>query len=299
MSDDDDGKLRAYLDGELAPEARVELEQELASSSGARRRLSEVTALDEELARLLAIDAPEIDPETAWARSTIPREQRPRSFAWVLALAAAVVLAVGLGVWRSRSHTPVADELVATQRETIAIGTRAKAVAEPGSALSWRVDERGDAHVRQTAGAVFYRVDAGDAFVVETPAGRVTVLGTCFTVEIRPMSKTLGHIGSAVGGAALASAVLLTVHEGKVALANERGELEVAAGQSARVFAEGGAPEIVERDAADIAASKPLGPSAYAALVRESSQQRQRLRALEAELAARDAAKAKGETAAE
>jgi hypothetical protein len=93
--------------------------------------------------------------------------------------------------------------------------------------------------VVQDAGEAFYRVEPGGAFVVATPAGEVTVTGTCFRVEVVSMKKET-MVGAAVG-AALSAAVLVTVYEGKVILANERGKTEVAAGERA-TMATGGAP---------------------------------------------------------
>lgn len=300
MNDERSGRLRAFRDGELHGAERQALEHELAASPEARAELAELEALDAELHDLLDLEVREPDAAQAWrslARRLQPPIVRRR---WPRLLAASSVLAVALVLVLWWSGGPTHGSLVAESRSTVAIGTRATAVAEAGSALAWDVDAHGDAYVRQSAGAVFYRVDGGDAFVVDTPAGRVTVTGTCFTVELLPMRPELKHLASATGGAVLASALLLTVHEGHVVLADDRGDVEVVAGQSARTRA-GGAPTIDDDPSAPSrgapeavaagASSGSAAPSRFAALVRENAEQRRELRRLQAELSSRDGPK--------
>jgi hypothetical protein len=97
------------------------------------------------------------------------------------------------------------------------------------------------ARVLQPLGDVFYRVEPGGPFVVATPAGDVTVLGTCFRVEVMDMKASKPAITGAVVGAAITATVLVTVYEGRVLLANEKGKTEVKAGERATAGS-GGAP---------------------------------------------------------
>jgi hypothetical protein len=134
-----------------------------------------------------------------------------------------------------RPATPVVghrngDHEVA-ERTTFHLGGRATAVAEGGSALAWNVALDGAARVRQRAGDVFYRVEKGGPFVVSTAAGEVTVLGTCFRVEVQPMIVDRKSVVSASVGALAATTILVTVYEGRVLLANERGRTELVAGE--------------------------------------------------------------------
>jgi hypothetical protein len=245
--------------------------------------------LDAEVDALLAFDEGEPDLPGAWrvlkARTSSQQAHRFRgSLVAAFVLAAAAVLAV---VWTRGSSVKV-GEVDASARETVAIGDRAVAVVEAGGALRWSVDEGGAARVRQTAGAVFYRVNGGDEFVVETPAGRATVTGTCFTLELNPMRNEIKLSASAMAGAA-AAAVLLTVHEGRVELANVAGSVEAQAGQTAIARA-GSAPELGEtgdHEDPDRARGPEDDPeSRYASLVRENTEQRRALRRLQEELAA-------------
>ncbi|MBI2377358.1 MAG: hypothetical protein HYV07_25375 [Deltaproteobacteria bacterium] len=132
----------------------------------------------------------------------------------LLALAAAVLL--GLATTLDR---PEAGTLIASARETRSIG-RVTLVAEPGSSVRWSVDALGNASIEQDRGNVFYRVEPGRSTTVDTIAGTVRVLGTCFRVEVIEMSQTrnpwkAGATGAVIG--AVASAwVTISVYEGTV-----------------------------------------------------------------------------------
>jgi hypothetical protein len=126
-------------------------------------------------------------------------------------------------------------------RRSLDVGGRATAVAESGASLDWRVAANGHALVHQTHGNVFYRVEKGGAFVVATPSGDVTVLGTCFRVEVDPMNPKLQSAVAAGAGAIVTAAVLVTVYEGKVRVSNAHGQVDVRPGEQA-VAQEGVAP---------------------------------------------------------
>jgi len=156
---------------------------------------------------------------------------RPR---WVwLGAVAAVLLVVGL-VWTLRGGTSIEDHLEARAVQTVALGDRATAVAQPGTRMKWSVDSDGTTRIDQRSGRVFYRVDHGERFDVVTPAGTVTVTGTCFEVDLESNAmKTNARAGAL--GAVLASALVVTVYEGGVVLANDNGSVDLAAGQAGRV----------------------------------------------------------------
>ncbi len=186
----------------------------------------------------------------------------PRRRGWRLPFAGGVAAAAAVAVlwqaWPAASHA-ASDSLTTRTMQTIAMSDRALAVASSGTTLEWIVDESGDASVAQQTGSVFYRVEEGGAFDVMTPAGTVSVTGTCFEVETRPM-KTSG-IKAAAMGAALASAVVVTVYEGSVVFANERGEVALQPGQRAKADAHS-KPHRIADDAPDSEAADPDGSSA-------------------------------------
>ena len=169
---------------------------------------------------------PAASPPSAFADDVIDaaaaaatRGEGRRRTATRLAAGALAVVVTGAIVLLVRvvagSHAePGFGARIAERRETLRIGERAVAVAEPGAALAWRVGDA--ALVEQSRGNVFYRVDRGETpFGVTTPAGRVAVLGTCFRVDVAEGSTTVA------------------VYEGVVSVENERGRLSVSPGEQA------------------------------------------------------------------
>lgn len=133
-----------------------------------------------------------------------------------LAVAAVLVLVVTGYLTRPRGSGRASwGEVQATSRDTVGIGDRAVAVAEPGADLGWTL-AGGRARVEQRRGTVFYRVEHGAPFLVSTPAAEVRVTGTCFQIEL---------------GAALS----VRVFEGAVAVSNPAGSLAISAGERANV----------------------------------------------------------------
>jgi hypothetical protein len=186
----------------------------------------------------------------AWAeeqaQDVAPSSRAPRRFGPLALAVAAAAAALAVVVVDHLPEGASAGSVLASAREEVAVGGRATVVAEAGADLSWRVARGGDVVVEQRKGRAFYRVEPGGSFVVKTPAGEARVTGTCFTLEIPDMStrSLKKNLASAAAGAALAATVVLTVQEGSVSLANERGEIAVAAGERAHARA-GDAPERV------------------------------------------------------
>lgn len=159
-----------------------------------------------------------------------------RALAWVGAVMATVA-AVMVVWWTVGGRAPVRDALVARSLQTVPLHDRAVAVVQPGTVLAWQVETDGTTRIDQDAGRVFYRVDHGESFEVATPLGTVTVTGTCFEVDLtsKPTSEpTMKHqaIKAGAAGAALASALVVTVYEGSVVLANDHGSVAVQAGEA-------------------------------------------------------------------
>ena len=217
---------------------------------------------DEALDALVRGAVPEEAAPAGFAERALARRRRARA-RWpailgTAALAASVAAAVVLTRGGVLDDAPGSGALAAATRETRELG-RGTVVAEPGAVLSWNVAGDGAVQVTQQAGRAFYRVDRGEsAFVVDTPAGRVVVHGTCFTVTVDPGARPQGARGihpspqepamsnlalssrlpsaaaGAVLGAALSAAVVVSVQEGRVSLENEHGAVAVAAGEEAR-----------------------------------------------------------------
>lgn len=224
----------------------------------------------------------------AWQeRSVIAPAPRRRRLPWVVAAAVAATVVLGAAaVWSTRSSTYDATQGVAqtSTRETIELPGRAVMVAEAGTRLRWTMSTEGTAHVEQDSGSVFYRVEPGPGFDVLTPYGTVEVQGTCFTVEINPMFDDRSKLFSGLAGAALATAAVVTVYEGKVAFADEEASVEVAAGE--RAVSTPGRPPALLAD--DRAASGDEGRAAVNKLRADKAEQAHQIRQARAALAERD-----------
>lgn len=162
--------------------------------------------------------------------ATLAAQQRRRRMitagASLSAIAAALFAVIAL--WPEPS--PIVGALSAEERREQRLGERGVAVVEPGASLEWKISSDGEAQITQERGDIFYRIEPGGPFVVKTPAGSVTVKGTCFRVEVEPMKQA---ITGGLVGAVLATTVAVTVYEGKVALANEKGGVALVAGEKA------------------------------------------------------------------
>jgi hypothetical protein len=213
-------------------------------------------------------------------REPIPTARPRRSPRRWVPLAAAAAAMVALAVVR-RGPGPDADT-VATERQSIRLDGRGVAVMEAGSALARRAGRW-----TQRAGDVFYRIDRGGAFTLLTPAGEVVVLGTCFRVEVDPMKLNPQTKLGFAAGAALATAVVVTVYEGHVRLANGSGQHDLEAGEQGS-FATGQAPRKLSGEASPAAraASASRPPALVAAVAPgEVEELRAKLASQERELA--------------
>jgi hypothetical protein len=162
------------------------------------------------------------------------RRRGPRAVAAAAALAFAAAACVALVTRRPPDH----GDVRATARRDVRLGPRVVAVLERGAHVAWNGDE-----VTQDAGDVFYRFEPGGARHVHTPAGDVTVHGTCFDVKVRTAEEQASEMNkrdavAGVVGAIASAAVLVGVYEGKVTLANAQASVELLSGQAAR--ADGG-----------------------------------------------------------
>lgn len=180
--------------------------------------------------------APSVEPE-----GVFPFAQRSRpargSWKWTALVAAlGCAAAVFLTMRRGASLPDASGSALTTDRQTIRLGHRGVAVAEAGTSLSWQVAGRsGEAVVAQKQGHVFYRVDRGGSFAVELPGARIDVAGTCFSVEVIPMTKpSRSALTGAAVGALAAATLVVTVYEGRLLFADDKsGTKELRAGDTA------------------------------------------------------------------
>ena len=186
------------------------------------------------------VDAPPADfaqrtVAMAGGRAEKRRQRRIATTVATLAVAAAALLVVTWPMLRG----PKPGSASAQQRMEVRVADRATAVLEAGTRIAWR----GDA-VEQPTGNVFYRVEPGEKFSVNTPAGTIEVLGTCFRVQVGN-SPTAGdkkmkkQLLAASAGAALAAVAVVTVYEGKVQLLGAKERVTLGAGESGSIGPEG------------------------------------------------------------
>jgi len=164
---------------------------------------------------------------------------------------------------------------LARERAEVELGRRAVAVLEAGAELSWS-----GARVTQASGAVFYRVEPGEVFRVDTPSGAVEVLGTCFSIALQAGTG--------------APSMRVAVYEGRVRMLAGAQSLVLAAGDSAQADAAGlrrGAPLVPSANASSSAAGGSGGSerAAVDALDDEVTRLRAELSALRREQSTLDA----------
>jgi hypothetical protein len=184
----------------------------------------------------LGSDSPPVASPTE-IRPEVPRSAEVRSLRRLLKSAAFVALGAAaatalLRVGANRPPNAHEESHSLTERTALAFGGRAVAVAEQGTELRWRSVQNG-VSVTLSQGDVFFRVERGGPFTVDTPAGTVEVTGTCFRVEVTPMRPAVKNLVAALGGAAAAT-VVVTVFEGSVLFGNSSGQVKLAAGEGAR-----------------------------------------------------------------
>ena len=181
------------------------------------------------------------DANTPSDITSLARERRVsvRSRRWLGAGLAGLALASGivLAVWSvSMGDSFATGSLTAEARTEARIGARAQAVLEPGASVTWK-----SGRVQQERGDVFYRVEPGSSFVVETPAGDVVALGTCFRVQVRERAQegttemNRQKLIGAAAGTALGGAALVLVYEGRVQLSRASDTLELSAGEAGQL----------------------------------------------------------------
>ena len=205
---------------------------------------------------------------------------------WVAVAAAAIA---ALTLWqiggRRTAGKSATGSAAPAERQSIPLGARGVAVAEAGASLSWTVDGSGAA-IAQSAGDVFYRVERGGPFRVETPQGAVRVTGTCFRVEIQDMKRPWRDVAAAGIGAAL----VVTVYEGSVLFAGKDGggETRVAAGDTLVAGPDGARVVAGDPTSANaLAAEMPAAPEASASrdeLLQRDAQQRAEIASLRAKV---------------
>ncbi len=126
---------------------------------------------------------------------------------WVqMAVAASVILLVGVWLWTSRDQTVTFEVASSAQTEGV-LPDASTFVLNAESSLKYDKSTWEEARSLTLTGEAFFEVEKGADFAVKTPSGTVTVLGTKFNVRSR------------------GTTLEVACQEGRVAVANVKGEI--------------------------------------------------------------------------
>jgi transmembrane sensor len=189
-----------YLTDQLAPEARAAFERRVEHDEALRACLDDARRVWESVDPALRVPVTKEQLDRGWERlhrATVGLRQpervislRPRRrAAWPVALAASMVLTLGIGVTALslRNSAPDAVVLAAEPgrqaQATLADGTRVRLA--PGSELVYPERFAGDERIVRLSGRAFFDVahDAERPFIVHAGGAVTRVLGTEFDVR--------------------------------------------------------------------------------------------------------------------
>lgn len=131
------------------------------------------------------------------------RQTRVRRWSGALAMAACLVLMIGIGAgWQpSRWVDDLGADYVSAPGEirTVTLADQSQVTLDADSAIA--VDfSRGERHVQLRRGAGFFSVThTGEPFVVDAEKGEVRVLGTQFEVRLQPRGAQVTVLSGRVG----------------------------------------------------------------------------------------------------
>ena len=281
-------RLPEFLTGALDDAAAAEVEAHLAECGACAEELELLLGLSEDLSALAGEAAAEAAPPPLELA-----ERRP--WRGLALLAAALLVALGLGAWRvlpQRGPRLLAGRLVdeagqAALREGVALRASEASVLvlSDGSQLELdtgaQVVLKGSRRVQLVRGGTWFRVEKGqEPFLIEAAHARVRVLGTVFRVEVR--RKTMNKTTMAAASAA----VVVAVVTGAVLLETDQDQAQLGAGQAAVASTSGAVselktPEEGEAELAPLRQAQARLEAENAQLRRQAAQLRQRLATLE------------------
>lgn len=217
----DDAFLARWLNGELSPTEEASLR--------ARDDYATLKRIAEESSQL---ELPSFSEGTAWEKLLVQRKERKegpkpklRSLKrlWWYAAAAAVIGLCGIGYWYwTDLPTPALIVTAIGEQYEGELPDGSKVILNAVGSLDYDPEKWAVQRKLSLAGEAFFEVEKGEIFTVETPSGRIEVLGTSFNVWARE------------------NQLEVVCHSGKVRVVNGTHESEIVAEQKAVLNAEGG-----------------------------------------------------------
>ncbi len=197
--------LSAYSDGDLSAAEREAFEKHLAECAECREQLKWLEWTGEVIRGL-----PEREPDAALqARCREDFEQelglsrrkavstRFRWSGWAVAVAASILLLLGFHVWlrpsQSEAWGPWTNTSASATPRLLADGSTVKLA--PGARVAWQLEARRRLVVLYE-GEIALDVEPNERpFIVQTPSGKVEVVGTRFRVKVFPSSSEEETVG--------------------------------------------------------------------------------------------------------
>jgi ferric-dicitrate binding protein FerR (iron transport regulator) len=133
-----------------------------------------------------------------------------------LSAAAAVVIMLGVGFFYLQSLEPTLEAPLAQRAEAV-LPDASEILLNAGSEITYNEAQWSEDRRIELKGEAFFKVARGETFTVETPTGKVTVLGTQFNVQQR------------------GTVFIVSCYEGLVRVDYKGESLELPAGRSFRV----------------------------------------------------------------
>jgi len=171
-----EGYVRKWLDGTLTEEERKVFEQ-----------TREYESMSRISASIQAFSAPSYDPDLEFKRlkARLSPKGRVVSLPWwspLLKIAAVITVVAGAYFLFLHNSSTVVKTLAAQQTELI-LPDSSYVVLSPLSKIAFQKSGWEEERKVQLEGDAYFKVAKGKKFDVETPMGKVTVLGTAFTVR--------------------------------------------------------------------------------------------------------------------
>ena len=181
-NDIDDELLGRWLAGDLSDEERISFE-----ASDAYKSYEVIGRYSNEL------ETPKFNSDEVYGQIDVELAKKKNrvikiSFYKKLAVAASIIVLIGIGAIYMFSSNPVEDTTILTaQGETknIILPDNSEVDLNVSSSISYNEENWNETRLIELEGEAFFKVEKGKRFIVKTDQGDVEVLGTSFNIRNR------------------------------------------------------------------------------------------------------------------